>query len=109
MSVKVENLEKSMAKITVEVDAADFEKAIKKAYDKDKNRFNIPGFRKGHAPLSMIEKMFGEQVFYEDALNVVLDETYRMLQRSLSLISFLARRLVLIRLERARISSILQP
>ena len=76
MSVKVENLEKSMAKITVEVDAADFEKAIKKAYDKDKNRFNIPGFRKGHAPLSMIEKMFGEQVFYEDALNVVLDETY---------------------------------
>lgn len=76
MSVKVENLEKSIAKITVEVDAADFEKAIKKAYDKDKNRFNIPGFRKGHAPLSMIEKMFGEQVFYEDALNVVLDETY---------------------------------
>lgn len=76
MSVKVENLEKSMAKITVEVDAADFEKAIKKAYDKDKNRFNIPGFRKGHAPLSMIEKMFGEQAFYEDALNVVLDETY---------------------------------
>ena len=76
MSVKVENLEKSMAKITVEVDAADFEKAIKKAYDKDKNRFNIPGFRKGHAPLSMIEKMFGEQVFYEDALNVVLDATY---------------------------------
>ncbi len=76
MSVKVENLEKSMAKITVEVDAADFEKAIKKSYDKDKNRFNIPGFRKGHAPLSMIEKMFGEQVFYEDALNVVLDETY---------------------------------
>lgn len=109
MSVKVENLEKSMAKITVEVDAADFEKAIKKAYDKDKNRFNIPGFRKGHAPLSMIEKMFGEQVFYEDALNVVLDETYPDAAKESQLDIVSRPEIGVDQIERARISSILQP
>lgn len=55
MSLQVENLEKNMAKMTVEVPAGEFEKAIKDAFDKNKNRFNIPGFRKGKAPLAMVE------------------------------------------------------
>lgn len=76
MSVKVENLEKSMAKLTVEVEAAEFDKALVKAYNKTKNRFNLPGFRKGKAPMAMIEKMYGVEVFYEEAVNTVLDATY---------------------------------
>ena len=76
MSVKVENLEKNMAKLVVEVDAAKFDEALKKAYNKNKGRFNLPGFRNGKAPMQMIEKMYGVQVFYEDAVNVLLDETY---------------------------------
>ncbi len=76
MSVKVENLEKSMAKLTVEVEAAEFDKALVKAYNKTKNRFNLPGFRKGKAPMAMIEKMYGVEVFYEEAINTVLDATY---------------------------------
>ena len=76
MSVKVENLEKNMAKLTVEVDAADFDKAIVTSYNKNKGKFNLPGFRKGKAPMEMIKKMYGVQVFYEDALNEVLDKTY---------------------------------
>ncbi len=76
MNVKVENAEKNMAKITVEVSAEEFENAIKIAYNKNKNKFNIPGFRKGHAKKEVIEKMYGPQVFYEDAINHVLDTTY---------------------------------
>ncbi len=67
MSVQVEKLEKNMAKLTVEVSAEDFKAAIKKAYNKTKNRFAIPGFRKGKASQAVIEKMYGEAVFYEDA------------------------------------------
>ena len=76
MSVKVENLENNMAKLTVEVDNAEFLKAIDTAYNKNKGRFNLQGFRKGKAPKAMIEKMYGPQVFYEDALNEILDKTY---------------------------------
>lgn len=76
MSLQVENLEKNMAKMTVEVPAENLEKAIKTAFNKNKNRFNIPGFRKGKAPLAMIEKMYGPEVFYEEAANLVLDESY---------------------------------
>lgn len=76
MSLQVENLEKNMAKLTVEVPAEQFEDAIKTAYNKNKGRFSIPGFRKGKAPLAMIEKMYGVEVFYEDAANIVLDATY---------------------------------
>lgn len=76
MSVKVENLEKNMAKLTVEVDAADFDQALTEAYRKNKGRFNLPGFRRGRAPMQMIEKMYGPQVFYEDALNGLLDKSY---------------------------------
>ena len=76
MSVKVENLENNMAKLTVEVDNAEFLKAIDVAYNKSKGRFDIPGFRKGHVPKDMIEKTYGPQVFFEEALNEILDKTY---------------------------------
>ncbi len=76
MSIKVENLEKSMAKITVECPAEDFEAAIVKAYQKNKNKINVPGFRKGKAPLKMIEKMYGPEMFYEDAANALIPDAY---------------------------------
>ena len=76
MSLQVEKLEKNMAKLTVEVPAEQFEKAIKKAFNKNKNRLNIPGFRKGKAPQAMIEKMYGVGVFYEDAADEAINETY---------------------------------
>lgn len=76
MSVQVEKLEKNMAKLTVEVSAEDFKAAIKKAFNKNKNRFSIPGFRKGKAPQAMIEKMYGEGVFYEDAADEAINVSY---------------------------------
>lgn len=76
MSLQVEKLEKNMAKMTVEVPAEEFEKALTAAYHKNKGRFNIPGFRKGKAPQAMIEKMYGAGVLYEDAVNEALDATY---------------------------------
>ena len=76
MSLKVENLEKNMIKLTIEVEASEFEKAIEKAYQKQKNQITIPGFRKGKAPRKMIEKMYGAGVFYEDAANAVIPEAY---------------------------------
>ena len=76
MSVQVETLEKNMAKLTVEVSAEDFKAAIKKAFNKNKNRFAIPGFRKGKAPQAMIEKMYGEGVFYEDAADEAINASY---------------------------------
>ena len=76
MSVQVEKLEKNMAKLTVEVSAEDFKAAIKKAFNKNKNRFSIPGFRKGKAPQAMNEKMYGEGVFYEDAADEAINASY---------------------------------
>lgn len=76
MGVQVEKLEKNMAKLTVEVSAEDFKAAIKKAFNKNKNRFAIPGFRKGKAPQAMIEKMYGEGVFYEDAADEAINASY---------------------------------
>ena len=76
MSVQVEKLEKNMVKLTVEVCAEDFKAAIKKAFNKNKNRFSIPGFRKGKAPQAMIEKMYGEGVFYEDAADEAINASY---------------------------------
>ena len=76
MSVQVEKLEKNMAKLTVEVSAEDFKAAIKKAYNKTKNRFAIPGFRKGKASQAVIEKMYGEAVFYEDAADEAINASY---------------------------------
>jgi trigger factor len=76
MSLQVEKLEKNMAKLTVEVSAEEFDKALTAAYNKNRGRFNIPGFRKGKAPQAMIEKMYGAGVLYEDAVNEALDATY---------------------------------
>ena len=76
MSLQVEKLEKNMAKLTIEVTAEEFDAAIKNAYNKNKNKFSIPGFRKGKAPLAMLEKMYGAGIFYEDAANEVIDASY---------------------------------
>ena len=76
MSVQVEKLEKNMAKLTVEVPAEDVEKAIQGAYQKTKKSINIPGFRKGKAPRQLIEKMYGKEVFYSDAVDAMLPKAY---------------------------------
>ena len=65
-----------MAKLTVEVPAEQFEAALKTSYNKNKNKFNIPGFRKGKAPQAMIEKMYGVGVFYEDAVDEAINASY---------------------------------
>ena len=76
MSVQVEKLEKNMAKLTVEVPAEDVEKAIQGAYQKTKKSINIPGFRKGKAPRQLIEKMYGKEVFYNEAVDAMLPKAY---------------------------------
>ena len=76
MSLQVEKLENNTAKLTIEVSAEEFEKAIHAAYQKNKNKFNVPGFRKGKVPYAMIEKMYGAGVFYEDAANAILPNAY---------------------------------
>ncbi len=76
MSVQVENMEKNLAKLTVQVSAEELEKAIQQAFLKNKNRFNVPGFRKGKVPRQMIEKMYGKGIFYEDAVNSILPGAY---------------------------------
>ena len=76
MSLQVEKLEKNMAKLTVEVTAEQIDEALKTSYKKNRNRFNIPGFRKGKAPQAVIEKMYGPGVLYEDAVDEVINKTY---------------------------------
>ena len=76
MSYTVENLEKSMAKLTITVSAEDFEAAMVKSFNKNKNSINIPGFRKGKAPRKMVEKLYGPEVFYEDAANFAIPDAY---------------------------------
>lgn len=76
MSLQVEKLEKNMAKLTIEVDAAELDKAIEGAYQKNKKNISVPGFRKGKVPRQMIEKMYGKEVFYEDAVNALIPEAY---------------------------------
>ena len=76
MSVQVEKLEKNMAKLTIEVSAEDFEKALQKAYEKNKNKIAVNGFRKGKVPRAVIEKVYGAGVFYEDAANILIPEEY---------------------------------
>lgn len=76
MSLQVEKLEKNMAKLTIEVSEEDFEKAVDKAYQKNKGQIAVPGFRKGKVPRKMIEKMYGTEVFYEDAANIAIPDAY---------------------------------
>ena len=76
MSLQVEKLEKNMAKLTIEVSADDLEKALQNAYKKQKNKINLPGFRKGKVPRQMIEKMYGSEIFYDDAINELMPKAY---------------------------------
>lgn len=76
MSLQVEKLEKNMAKLTIEVSADDLEKALQSAYNKQKSKINIPGFRKGKVPRQMIEKMYGPEIFYDDAANALIPKAY---------------------------------
>lgn len=76
MSLQVEKLEKNMARLTIEVPADDLEKALQNAYKKQKNRIAIPGFRKGKVPRQMIEKMYGAEIFYDDAANELIPKAY---------------------------------
>ena len=76
MSVQVENLEKNMVKLTIEVSAEEVEKALNAAYQKEKNKISVPGFRKGKVPRAMIEKMYGPEIFYEEAANVLMQNSY---------------------------------
>ena len=76
MSLQVEKLEKNMAKLTIEVSADDLEKALQGAYMKQKNKISLPGFRKGKVPRQMIEKMYGAEIFYDDAANALIPKAY---------------------------------
>lgn len=76
MSLQVEKLDKGMAKLTVEVPAEEFEKAVNAVYLRQRNRIQIPGFRKGKVPRKVIENMYGKEVFYEDAANDVIPRAY---------------------------------
>ncbi len=76
MSLQVEKLEGNMAKLTIEASAEDFEQAIEKAYQKSRNKLSVPGFRKGKVPRRMVEQMYGKEIFYEDAANIVIPPAY---------------------------------
>lgn len=76
MSLQVEKLEKNMAKLTVEVPAEEVEAALQNAYLKNRKQISVPGFRKGKVPRQMIEKMYGPEVFYDDAANALIQKAY---------------------------------
>lgn len=76
MSLQVEKLEHNMAKLTIEVSAEELEGALQKAYQKQKNKINVPGFRKGKVPRQLIEKMYGPEIFYDDAANALIPDAY---------------------------------
>lgn len=76
MSLQVEKLEGNMAKLTIEVAEDVFEKAVEEAYQRNKNRLSVPGFRKGKVPRKMLEQMYGRDIFYEDAANIVIPSEY---------------------------------
>lgn len=76
MSLQVEKLEKNMAKLTVEVPAEEVEAALQNAYLKNRKQISVPGFRKGKVPRQMLEKMYGPEVFYDDAANALIQKAY---------------------------------
>lgn len=77
MSFTVDKLEKNMVKLTIEVDVEEFAKGMEAAYEKNKNKISVPGFRKGKVPKQMIEKMYGAGIFYEDAANAIIPKEYQ--------------------------------
>ena len=77
MSFKVEQLEeKNMVKLVIEASAEEFEAGLNAAYNKNKNKISVPGFRKGKAPRKMIEQLYGSQIFFEDAANEIIPDAY---------------------------------
>lgn len=76
MNVKFEKVETNVVKLEITVGADKFREAVKKAYNKNAKKYNVPGFRKGKAPMSVITKMYGEAVFFEDAINICCEESY---------------------------------
>ena len=76
MKAKVEKIETNVVKLEIRVEAEKFDAAITKAYNKNKNRYNIPGFRKGKVPMNMVKKFYGVEVFYDDAVNFAIDASY---------------------------------
>lgn len=76
MSLQVEKLEGNMAKLTIEATAEEFEEAVEKAYQKNKSKLSVPGFRKGKVPRKMVEQMYGKEIFFEDAANIVIPSAY---------------------------------
>ncbi len=76
MNVKVENVEKNVVQLEIEVDAAKFEEGMKQSFIKNAKKFNVPGFRRGKAPRSVVERYYGEQALYEDAINIVCADAY---------------------------------
>ena len=76
MSLQVEKLEHNMAKLTIEVSAEEVEKALQAAYLKERSKISLPGFRKGKVPRQMIEKMYGPEIFYDDAANALIPKAY---------------------------------
>lgn len=76
MKAKVEKIETNVVKLEIRVEAEKFDAALTKAYNKNKSRYNVPGFRKGKVPMAMVKKMYGVEVFYDDAINFVIDESY---------------------------------
>ena len=77
MSFKVEQLEeKNMVKLVIEASAEEFEAGLNAAYNKNKNKISVPGFRKGKAPRKMIEQLYGSQIFFEDAANEIIPDAH---------------------------------
>ena len=76
MGFQVEDLGKNMMKLVIEASPEQFEEAVKKAYEKNKNKINIQGFRKGKAPYAMVVKMYGKEMFYEEAANLIIPDAY---------------------------------
>ncbi|MBO5032219.1 MAG: trigger factor [Lachnospiraceae bacterium] len=76
MSLQVEKLEGNMAKLIIEATAEEFEEAVEKAYQKNKSKLSVPGFRKGKVPRKMVEQMYGKEIFFEDAANIVIPSAY---------------------------------
>jgi trigger factor len=76
MKAKVEKIETNVIKLEIRVEAEKFDAALTKAYNKNKGRYNIPGFRKGKVPMAMVRKFYGVEVFYDDAVNFAIDESY---------------------------------
>lgn len=94
-----------MAKLTIEVSADELEKALQNAYKKQKNKISMPGFRKGKVPRQMVEKMYGADVFYEDAANALIPQAYSEAYDECDLQIVSQRRLILHRSRKENRSS----